>query len=183
MNLTFISNSISLKKSYTNPMRKKEIDLLPYRKNVACVVFQGDNFLLVQLSVWHADWWKFPQGGVEDGESDEKAAKRELMEELGNEKFKIVAKSIHTNKYDWPDETIEAVNFRWRGQDQIFFLVEFYGNSEDIVVDREEIRDYRWVALEELIKSIDHKDKIFTNYGHTIKKILGEFNILKTDYE
>jgi 8-oxo-dGTP pyrophosphatase MutT (NUDIX family) len=39
---------------------------LPYRDNVACIVFKGDEFLLVQLHLWEPNWWKFPQGGINE---------------------------------------------------------------------------------------------------------------------
>ena len=36
---------------------------LPYRKNVSCILFKDDKYLLVQLADWEENWWKFPQGG------------------------------------------------------------------------------------------------------------------------
>lgn len=159
-------------------MEQININNLPYRKNISCIVFQKNKFLLVQLNDWKKNWWKFPQGGINENETEEEAAKRELKEELGNDKFKIIAKSIHTNQYDWPDEIIKAVKYRWRGQLQSFFLIEFCEKKEEIVINKNEINRYQWVELNDLMPLIDRKEKIFFNYRIIIEKILNEFKLI-----
>lgn len=154
-----------------------DISRLPYRKNVSCIVFKENKFLVVQLNDWLENWWKFPQGGIEKDETEEEAAKRELFEELGTNKFKFHGKSKYTNQYDWPDLTIEETGFRWRGQFQKFFLVEFLGDDSDINIDPEEVRKYKWVGRHELFDHIYHDDKIFANYKNVVGKILREFDI------
>lgn len=49
-------------------MDKLKVANLPYRNNVSCIVFRGDKFLVVQLNDWPENWWKFPQGGIEQDE-------------------------------------------------------------------------------------------------------------------
>lgn len=156
-------------------MITKDISKLPYRSNVACVIFKKDKFLIVHHPYWPSNFWKFPQGGVDGNEIKEIAAKRELQEELGTDKFKVIDKSKFTNQYDWSDDSLEKAGYRWRGQIQTFYLVEFLGNDQDIVVNQEEIDNFRWVDKEELFTLIDHDDKNFTNYKDTIAKILNEF--------
>lgn len=159
-------------------MEQVNINNLPYRNNISCIVFKKNKFLLVQLNDWQKKWWKFPQGGMNENETEEAAAKRELREELGSDKFRIITKSIYTNQYDWPDEIIKAVKYRWRGQLQSFFLVEFYGKETEIIIDKNEINKYRWVELSDLMPLIDHKEKIFLNYRIIIEKILNEFKLI-----
>lgn len=148
---------------------------LPYRNNVSCILFKNKKFLLVQHVKWPENFWKFPQGGIGKGESEKEAAHRELLEELGTDKFKFIAKSSHANKYDWEDGSVKLAGFRWRGQIQKFFLVEYLGGDKDITIDKNDLRRYKWVALKDLYLHIDHHNKDFTNYKETIEKIIDEF--------
>jgi putative (di)nucleoside polyphosphate hydrolase len=159
-------------------MAKTDIKNLPYRDNVASVVFKGDKFLLVQLKGWPENFWKFPQGGMNEAETEEIAVARELLEELGTGNFKIIGKSTYTNRYDWPMDSVEKADFRWRGQFQRFFLVEFLGDENEINFDRNEIQSCKWVRGEEIFGHIDHDHKLFVNYKNTIEKVLSEFEKL-----
>ena len=148
---------------------------LPYRKNVSCIVFKKKRFLLVQLINWPDNFWKFPQGGVRKNESEENAAHRELIEELNTDKFKFIAKSTYTNKYDWTKDVIKLAKNRWRGQIQKFFLMEYLGDDKDIKINKDEIKRYKWVELNELYTHIDNDNKNFKNYKNTIEKVILEF--------
>ena len=159
-------------------MNSINISKLPYRDNISCVVFKEKNFLLVQRVGWPDNWWKFSQGGIDEGESEENAARRELLEELGSKKFKIIAKSNYTNRYDWTDDSVKLAGYRWRGQIQKFFLVEFLGTDKDIKINKNEIQRYKWVGFKNLLASINQDNKNFSNYRNTIKKILQEFKML-----
>jgi putative (di)nucleoside polyphosphate hydrolase len=127
-------------------------------------------FLLVQLKNWPKNFWKFPQGGIKQGETEKQAVIRELTEELGTSKFKIVAKSPYTHKYDWGRDSVEKAGFRWRGQKQRFYLVEFLGENKDIKINTKEIQNYRWVRRSELARHFHHKHKLFANYNLVIQK-------------
>lgn len=154
---------------------KTDKDKLPYRDNVSCVVFKNDKFLLVQLKGWPKEYWKFPQGGVHEGEMEEDTAKRELKEELGTDKFKIVGKSIHTNLYNWDNRSIELAGCRWKGQNQRFYLIEFLGEEKDIKINKKEIQNHKWATRDELPVHIDHDVVYFSNYKASIDKVLKEF--------
>lgn len=156
-------------------MTKTDIKSLPYRDNVAGIVFKEERFLLVQLKGWPENFWKFPQGGMNEGESEEEAVARELAEELGTGSFKVIAKSNCTNKYDWPLDSIEKAGFRWRGQFQRFFLVEFLGEEDEIEFDKNEIQNFKWVKKEEIFGHIEHDHQLFKNYRKAIEKVLAEF--------
>lgn len=159
-------------------MNSINISKLPYRDNISCVVFKQKKFLLVQRVGWPNNWWKFPQGGINESESEENTVRREFLEELGSEKFKIIAKSVYTNQYDWTDDSVKLASYQWRGQIQKFFLVEFLGADEDIKINKNEIQQYKWVGLKDLLVSIDQNNKNFSNYKNTIEKILREFKML-----
>jgi len=53
-----------------------------YRKNVGLIVLNQKNQLLVCKRMGKRTW-QFPQGGIDEGESELKAAYRELYEEVG----------------------------------------------------------------------------------------------------
>ncbi|RLC35354.1 hypothetical protein DRH14_01150 [Candidatus Shapirobacteria bacterium] len=158
---------------------KKDVGVedLPYRHNVCSLVFRGDKFLLIQNLGFEPDWWKFPQGGIEAGESVEEAAKRELEEEIGNRDFRIVGKSVYTNQFDWSEKSLRLAGYRWRGQRQEFLVVEYIGDEDNIKINEKETQAFKWASLEEMLNSIDHDDSNFTNYRNTIEKVLAEFKM------
>ena len=157
-------------------MGKINISQLPYRKNISCIVYKDDRYLLVQQVGWPKDFWKFPQGGIEGKENDQETIKRELNEELGMVKYRIVGVSKQLNKYDWPEDSVKLAGFRWQGQIQKFYLIEYLGDDNEIKLDKKEHQNYKWVDKAELIKSIDHDHKNFTNYKNSIEKVLIEYD-------
>ena len=154
---------------------KKVYSKLPYRKGVAFIVFQNRRFLLVQKPEWPDHYWKFPQGGMNDGESELETANRELIEEIGTDKFKIHGLSIHTNQYDWDEQSIKLAGLRWRGQIQKFVVVEFLGAEKDLKIDKKELKNWKWVEFKELQSHIDHKFPLFIGYWKTIRKVIEEY--------
>lgn len=159
-------------------MNPINVNNLPYRNNVSCIVYCDEEFLLLQDKGWPKNWWKFPQGGVSTGETLEEAALRELHEETGSDYFKIIGLSKNYNIYDWNDESVKLAGYRWRGQYQKYLVIEYFGNKDNIIIDIEETQSFKWVKLENLSSNIDHDDKNFSNYKNTIEKVLKEFNFL-----
>ena len=101
------------------------------------------------------DAWQLPQGGVEEGESLEQAAAREVFEEAGI-KPKIIGNSGKVYTYDFP-----ASYRRFRPDNVCGQTVEyFYGTLDmgiDVVVDGEEIDEYVWVTKEDIAKYLKRK--------------------------
>ncbi len=157
---------------------KQEYERLAYRKNVCLVTFRKEplRFLLLTQAFWKDGWWKFPQGGVKQGETNEQAAKREFLEEVGTDKVEILGESRHTNKYDWKSATIELKGQKWKGQSQRFMLVRFAGQDSDIRLNPEEIKSYKWATKEEILSYSRKNDhRFFKNYNGLIPEVLKEF--------
>ena len=143
---------------------------LPYRKNVSSIITKNSKYLLVQHPNYKENEWKFPSGGVEENETIERACLRELKEELGTDKFRIIFKSKIKNKYDWPTEIIKKKGLKWKGQEQSIIILEFIGINKELKVDKSEIKKHKWVGGKELKKYL-----IFPNQFETFIKSIEEY--------
>jgi putative (di)nucleoside polyphosphate hydrolase len=113
-----------------------------------------------------------PQGGVHDGEKRKETLMRELKEELGTDKFKVIKRFPFSHQYDWDEETIGQTGFKWRGQKQTFFLVEFVGKDSDIKLDTDELKDWCWATEKKLFEKIDKESIFLKNYKKLVEKLL-----------
>lgn len=96
---------------------------LPYRPNVGIVVFNASGLTLVGERLDNPGAWQYPQGGVDDGEEFEAAARRELHEETGIEIDNFVAATAEFLYYDFPhDLVIPGLTNRFSGQKQRWYL-------------------------------------------------------------
>lgn len=115
--------------------------------NRAGRVFVGQRIGLTQ------DAWQMPQGGIDTGETPVDAALRELKEEIGTAKARIIAESEGWFDYELPPEFVgKRWQGKYRGQSQKWFACLFEGEDGDIKLDTEhpEFSDWRWVELDEL---------------------------------
>ncbi|MGQ3113379.1 MAG: RNA pyrophosphohydrolase [Brevundimonas sp.] len=131
-------------------------DLSLYRPNVGVVLFNRDG------RVWYGrrahtpgPWnWQFPQGGVDDGEDLEAAARRELEEETGVTSVEPLAETEGWIFYDFPPEAMNnAKAWRgFRGQRQKWFAFRLTGPESEIDLNRHdevEFDAWRWGDLSE----------------------------------
>ncbi len=101
--------------------------------------------------------WQMPQGGIDGGESPRAAALRELEEETGTGKAKILARSRDWIRYDLPADLVPLIwRGRYRGQKQKWFAMMFEGVDSDIDIATEhpEFSAWRWAELEDLSRLI-----------------------------
>lgn len=121
-----------------------------YREIVSAIIVNRDKKVLMCEHAWIDDAWQFPQGGVEEGESEEDALMRELYEEIGTDKFKILEKSDSKVKYHLPYYLRDKYGID--GQEQRFFLLYFYGSDDEIRFDNQEkpeFKNFEWVDYDE----------------------------------
>tara|TARA_B100001123_G_scaffold107134_1_gene124764 strand:+ start:1315 stop:1791 length:477 start_codon:yes stop_codon:yes gene_type:complete len=117
--------------------------------------------------------WQMPQGGVIKNEKVEDAAYRELYEETGVKKARIVLKSKKWFQYNIPLTLKKKLwKGRYLGQKQKWFVMKFFGNEKrdiDLNVCKAEFSAWKWVNIKELEKLIvPFKKKMY-------KEIVEEF--------
>ena len=69
---------------------------------VAAVIRKGDRIFATQRGYGDfKDWWEFPGGKMEEGETPEEALRREIREELDSEI--LIGKFLKTVEWDYPN--------------------------------------------------------------------------------
>lgn len=126
-----------------------------YKPTVSAIVVNEAGHILLTHNKDHAsDFWKFPQGGVKDGETEEKAILREMEEELGTGDLIIIKKCITKYWYEWPSEVQEKKGFL--GPSLTYFIL---GCPKGVVLNpnMNELDQIKWVdgkLLRYLLKGI-----------------------------
>jgi putative (di)nucleoside polyphosphate hydrolase len=129
---------------------------LPYRPAAAIMLINNENRVWVGQRIDSTlEAWQMPQGGLDEGESPEAGALRELEEETGiaPHLVEIIAQSRKQLLYDLPEELIGKLwKGRYRGQRQYWFLARFLGTDADVRLEtaEPEFRAWRWVEPGEL---------------------------------
>lgn len=126
---------------------------LGYRPNVAALIGDGMGRFLAGERADVPGAWQLPQGGIEPGEGESEALRRELREELGLTQLRILAISPRRYRYDFPSEiSARDIARRYRGQEQRFFLVaQETPFLPDPAAGDGEFRAFCWMTPEELL--------------------------------
>lgn len=107
----------------------------------ATIVIQENKILLVHSKYNDKEFFLFPGGGMEFGETIEQTAIRETLEETG---VKVKIKDIfHINEYinnkDWNERSIS-----------IFFLAEIEKIGKPLTNDNGKIKEIKWIEIDKL---------------------------------
>lgn len=153
-------------------------DSLPFRQGaIALVLNKNNKVLLVQMLSYKENQWRFPGGGIDEDEKPGDALLREFSEELGSDKFEIIAESKYKTEYFWPEEIIkmrhEQKGELFKGQQQYQFLVKYSGEENEINPDPNEIKKIKWISINELPEHL-----IFNGQLELTQKVLKEFNLI-----
>lgn len=107
----------------------------------ATIVIKDEKVLLVSSKYHDEEFYLFPGGGMEFGETIEEAAVRETLEETG---VKVKIKDLfHVNEYiyeeDWNKRSVS-----------MFFIAEVVKILEPTTNDGGKIKEVKWIKLSEL---------------------------------
>ena len=130
---------------------------LPYRKGVGMMVFNDKKKIFVGKRIDNQTAWQMPQGGVDNNEEYETAARRELFEETGIQSIRIIKKSKEMYTYDLPENLLGKIwKGKYMGQKQNWFLIKFLGPDSEINLNQKcpEFNQWKWVDIDELPRLI-----------------------------
>jgi putative (di)nucleoside polyphosphate hydrolase len=97
--------------------------------------------------------WQMPQGGIDAGETAEEAISRELVEEIGTDKFYICHLSDKWYEYRIPPEIASGIwGGKYVGQRQRWALCRFTGEDSDININTHnpEFSAWKWVDYQQV---------------------------------
>lgn len=129
---------------------------LPYRKNVAIIVFnpKGQVWLGKRIDDKGGNW-QFPQGGVDKNEELEQAAMRELFEETSIINVEFLGSYAKALYYEFPKELQHLpIAQKYRGQEQYWFAYLFTGEDSEISIATEHPEFSAWY-WEDFSKAIE----------------------------
>ena len=132
---------------------------LPYRPCVGVVLANTKGLIFTGERIDTPGAWQMPQGGIDEGETPDIAAFRELEEETGVDANLARIEAEHPDwiPYDLPDHLLGKMwKGRYRGQQQRWFLLRFQGVDSDIDLKRhhQEFSRWRWSTPDEVLENI-----------------------------
>ena len=136
----------------------KNLKDLPLRSGVGIVLVNKENKVFVAKRIDNPkNFWQMPQGGVDEGEDNLKAAFRELEEETSIKSVELIKELDGTLTYDLPDRLLGIIwKGMYKGQKQKWFLMKFLGPDSEININQKhpEFNEWKWVDLDELPRLI-----------------------------
>ena len=128
---------------------------LEYRPCVVAVFTNEEGHILVCERSDVANAWQLPQGGIEPGESALNALYREMREEIGCDRFKVVREGTGLVKYKFPEDLRKPISKKWIGQSQNWFLTRLDPGAEpDLSLGDGEFRAWKWQSPEKTLTGI-----------------------------
>jgi len=134
-----------------------------YRPNVGIVVFNrnGQVWIGHRFGIAGDYAWQFPQGGIDEGEDLEAAARRELFEETGIKTVELIGRTIDWVVYDFPPEVLakKQIGKNFKGQKQIWFAFRFVGDDSEIDLmahHEQEFSRWEWCDMTTVIDRVVH---------------------------
>jgi len=163
----------------TNQQVRQALTSDQYRMGVGIVLLniRGEVFVGRRADL-REDAWQMPQGGVDQGETPQQAAFRELREEIGTDNADMIAESRGWFHYDVPPELApKRWAGRWKGQRQKWLVMLFRGADADIRLagNYPEFNAWRWVPVKDLPGlAVTFKRQLYLD-------VIGEFSTVFRD--
>ncbi len=155
----------------------KEFSNLPLRNGVGIVLLNSKNKVFVAKRIDNPkNYWQMPQGGIDDGEDNLKAALRELKEETSINNVELIKEIEGYLTYNLPNNLLGIIwKGKFKGQKQKWFVFKFNGNDKEINLKtkKPEFLEWKWTDLENITDTVvDFKLEIYKKIKEEVKKII-----------
>jgi len=134
-----------------------------YRPNVAMIIVSNsypekkEIFIAERSDLLGV--WQFPQGGIDKGEELQEALFREMEEEIGTSKAKIIAEYPEWISYDFPEKIAKKMK-PYKGQTQRYFLMKLKKSALiNLDTKHPEFINYKFVTVEDVLNHTAHFKK------------------------
>ena len=138
-------------------MRKNQKKVLKKEKSCGCIILKNKKVLLVYEK--NRNFWGFPKGHMENGETEIETALREVKEEVGLD-VEIDKERRYTLNYIIRDEI-----------DKTTVLYIAKAKNDEIIMQENEIENIRWCSFEEALNILT-----FDNWKEMFKKVIEDLN-------
>ena len=141
------------------------------------MILNANNEILVGRRIDHpSGYWQMPQGGIDENEIPQEAVWREMMEEIGTNKAKLIGISTQWLSYKIPKDTLKTLPWgeKYIGQIQKWFVFRFKGKDTDINVGTEnpEFSEWKWINYKLISENIvPFKKKTYINILKEFKNL------------
>ncbi len=155
----------------------KEFSNLPLRNGVGIVLLNNKNKVFVAKRIDNPkNYWQMPQGGIDDGEDNLKAALRELKEETSINSVELIKEIEGYLTYNLPNNLLGIIwKGKFKGQKQKWYVFKFNGNDKEINLKtkKPEFLEWKWIDLENITDTVvDFKLEIYKKIKEEVKKII-----------
>jgi 8-oxo-dGTP pyrophosphatase MutT (NUDIX family) len=122
-----------------------------YRPTVALVMRSCNNRWLLACSA-KADRWYTIQGGIDEGEDALEALYREAEEECGIQRSQLHVRAFIGKSAQ--DTTRAHKKGFLKGKYYFFFLVDYLGKEDDLVLEERELSEVRWLDIMSFVSAL-----------------------------
>ena len=139
-------------KKYFNRSNKQSIQEIVREPTAGGIVFRRNKNSEVEILLIqdHKDRWTIPKGHIEEGETAQQTAQREIGEEAGLKETEVIG---------W----LGKIHFRYRRIDKLvlmttqIYLVKALGDTDDIQKE-EWMNGIKWFSFHDALEEIEYED-------------------------
>jgi 8-oxo-dGTP pyrophosphatase MutT (NUDIX family) len=128
-----------------------------YRRGIFAVTYAKDKgkiYYLILKRKHHWSGWEFTKGGIDSGESKERAARREVKEETGLVPLEI-KKFNYSGKYLYKKKFADRTGMIG----QTFSLYAVRVKNGKVKIDKKEHTGYKWFDFDTAVKKVKHNNQ------------------------